>query len=279
MASGPDYVFTRDYLDNNRINLQHYLWRQLFGYLTHPKIPTDNPNIRIADVGTGTGIWLTDIGAQLPSSVQLDGLDISFDATPPPSWLPPNVRLQHWDIKEDVPDDLAGKFDIVNIRHFCFVFKNDDIQPVLKNLVRLLKPGGYLQWGDPDISSFRIEKTDPKNKDDALTKLVNMFQGHDARLRPTWVSDLPRHFSEAGLEDVESDVKDAPPHLAIALHDCSIMMNELVMRKIQNEDALQRLKNLMLEVGKETREGSCWAATRWTVIGRKPASEEIPGAI
>ncbi|KAI5921202.1 S-adenosyl-L-methionine-dependent methyltransferase [Camillea tinctor] len=244
MASCPDYVFTRDYLDNNRI----------------------------ADVGTGTGIWLTDIAAVLPPSAQLDGLDISFDAAPPSSWLPPNVRLQHWDVTEDVPDDLAEKFDIVNIRHFCFVFKNGDIQSVLKNLARLLKPGGYLQWGDPDISSFRIEKTDPKNKVDALTKLVNMFQGQDARLRPTWVSELPRHFSEAGLGNIESDIKDASPHLTIALHDCSLMMNELVMRKMKNEQALQGLKTLMLEVGKETREGSCWAATRWTVIGRKPTS-------
>ncbi|KAE8323688.1 hypothetical protein BDV39DRAFT_208521 [Aspergillus sergii] len=36
MASSTDYVFTRDYLDNNRINLQHYLAVQLFGYRIHP---------------------------------------------------------------------------------------------------------------------------------------------------------------------------------------------------------------------------------------------------
>lgn len=70
-----DYVFTREYLDNNRyecyahpsseltdqvpftyrINLQHCLWTELFGYLMHPKIPTTGQDMRIADVGTGTG--------------------------------------------------------------------------------------------------------------------------------------------------------------------------------------------------------------------------------
>jgi hypothetical protein len=38
------------------INLQHYLVVQLFGYRIHPSIPVkDVSNLRIADVGTGTG--------------------------------------------------------------------------------------------------------------------------------------------------------------------------------------------------------------------------------
>lgn len=37
------------------LNLQHYLHRELFGYLVHPSIPTGNPTLRVADIGTGTG--------------------------------------------------------------------------------------------------------------------------------------------------------------------------------------------------------------------------------
>lgn len=33
----------------------HTLWTKIFGYTVHPKIPTDHPNLRVADVGTGTG--------------------------------------------------------------------------------------------------------------------------------------------------------------------------------------------------------------------------------
>lgn len=78
MAEAHDaYIFTRDYLDNSRsvlqpsdsqalllqanidlrnsINLQHCLWVESYGYLTHPKIPLHGGNLRIADVGTGTG--------------------------------------------------------------------------------------------------------------------------------------------------------------------------------------------------------------------------------
>ena len=42
-----------------RLNLQHYLWTQMFGYLLHPSIDIDKSqeNLKVADIGTGTG-WV-----------------------------------------------------------------------------------------------------------------------------------------------------------------------------------------------------------------------------
>lgn len=40
---------------SHRLNLQHYLWKDVFGYLIHPKIPLSSKNLRVADIGTGTG--------------------------------------------------------------------------------------------------------------------------------------------------------------------------------------------------------------------------------
>lgn len=33
----------------------HTLWTKIFGYAIHPKIPKDKADLRVADVGTGTG--------------------------------------------------------------------------------------------------------------------------------------------------------------------------------------------------------------------------------
>lgn len=33
----------------------HALWSMSFGYTVHPKIPTNRLDLRVADVGTGTG--------------------------------------------------------------------------------------------------------------------------------------------------------------------------------------------------------------------------------
>ncbi|KAL8782129.1 MAG: hypothetical protein Q9213_005663 [Squamulea squamosa] len=285
MTSAVDYVFTRDYVDNNRINLQHYLWTELFGYHIHPKISTKDPHLKIADIGTGTAlvkgggmasqsshisrIWITDLSARLPQSVRLDGLDISSHAVPTPTWLPSNVTIRHWDVKAKVPDDLVRYYDIVHIRNFSFVLPNDEVQSVCENLIKLIKPGGYLQWAEPDVASFRIEKAHPAAETKALTQLLELSQGQDARLSPTWVPHLATTFTKGGLVDVESDVRDAPQHLALAMHECNLSIHELIARKTHNESVAKKLAGLMPDIASETRKGACWAFTRWTVIGRK----------
>ena len=137
-------------------------------------------------------------------------------------------------------------------------------------MVFIIGPGGYLQWAEPDVASFRIEKTDPENKVDALRQLLRLSQGQDVRLSPTWVPSLEALFIDVGFRDVQSDIRDASPHLALAMHECNLLIHELIARKTQNEDVVQGLTSLMPEIEKETREGSCWAFTRWVVVGRKP---------
>jgi hypothetical protein len=173
-------------------------------------------------------IWLTDLVDKLPATVQLDGLDISFDATPPRDWLPPNMSLHHWDITAEVPDHLLGVYDVVHVRHFAFVLRQSNLKTVLDNLLKLLsmpsnfynsccsnrcfiEPGGYLQWTDIDVSSLRVEKTHPDAEVDAQIKLMSLFQENDARLHSSWVPSLSPLLKHGGFTNVESDVKEAPP--------------------------------------------------------------------
>lgn len=133
-----------------------------------------------------------------------------------------------------------------------------------------LEPGGFLQWGETDVPSFRVEKTSPENSGEALTYLFNLSQSRDPRLKPNWVASLPRMLLESGLEDVESDIKDAPPHLALASHECNLLIHNIFMKKAQDQELVSELEELLDKVARETRQGACWAFTRWTVIGRKP---------
>ncbi|PQE03340.1 UMTA methyltransferase family protein [Rutstroemia sp. NJR-2017a BBW] len=55
MDNQPAYVLGRDMYSSIRLNLQHYLWKDGLGYLTHPSVPLTGTNCRIADLGTGTG--------------------------------------------------------------------------------------------------------------------------------------------------------------------------------------------------------------------------------
>ncbi|KAI1122476.1 S-adenosyl-L-methionine-dependent methyltransferase [Nemania abortiva] len=272
--SQPEYVFTRDYIDNNRINLQHYQWVQLFGYHLHPSIPAVGSQHRIADVGTGTGVWLTDLSAHLPATVQLDGLDVSLKAIPPVEWLPSNVSFRQWDIREAVPEDLVGQYDIVHIRLFIFVLLDKEVPEILQKLTMLLKPGGYLQWDEVDISSFRIGKARPDNKIEALTRLFHLSRVQDPRLAPTWVPKLAALAGGAGLCDIQEDKRDAQGHLAFAMHECNLMLHELLARTTRNAAYAEQLSQIMPEVAEETRKGATWDFTRWTVVARKAAKPQ-----
>ncbi|KAI1126419.1 S-adenosyl-L-methionine-dependent methyltransferase [Nemania abortiva] len=265
----PEYVFTRDYVDNNRINLQHYLWCEIFGYRLHPSLSVESPNLQIADVGTGTGIWLLDLAARLPTTIQLQGLDISFAATVPKPMLPSNVTLHQWNVKDPVPATLIDRYDVLHIRHFMFVLLDDEVSAVLARLVQMLKPGGFLQWGEHDLTALRIATISADTKIEAHQELRRATLSQDKRLTPTWVPRLPDLFSAAGLVAVQHDVKEAPPHIALAMHECSMSLHELIARQAGNKELLARVQDLLPKAARETRDGAYYAWPMWTVVGRK----------
>lgn len=61
--------------------------------------------------------------------------------------------------------------------------------------------------------------------------------------------------------------------MALATHECNLLIHEQLVRTTRNEAVAEGLKKLMPEVLKETRDGACWAFTRWTVVGRKVLNE------
>lgn len=156
-------------------------------------------------------MWLLDVAEKLPKETQLDGFDISFDAAPPSEILPTNVKFRHWNVRDPVPEDLVGVYDIVHIRFFGYVLRNDEIPGVAAKLFSLLsmlrrpfrlncyrnrnrmlttkptatEPGGYLQWGEADMQSLRFENAKPDGKTQYLTELYDLLKVDD-RLKPTW---------------------------------------------------------------------------------------------
>ncbi len=42
------------------------------------------------------------------------------------------------DVFDDIPDDLVERFDVVHVRAFAVIIKNNDPVPFLRNMMRLL---------------------------------------------------------------------------------------------------------------------------------------------
>ncbi|KAL9093646.1 MAG: hypothetical protein Q9159_000175 [Coniocarpon cinnabarinum] len=274
--SSDGYVLSRNYAATSRLNLQHFLWRETFGYLLHPSLKVkEAESLRIADVGSGTGNrsrqWLFDVSREVHASCQLVGLDISLTQAPPPEWLPHNVSMRQWDVLQEPPSDLAGTFDVVQARLLLFVVKNNDPAPILKNLIKLLKPGGYLQWGEPDAESVRLVKSNPSNPSESLERVYADMIGSMALFRPTWVKELYRAVEAEGLTEVINDRQSGPPHVWFAFNQCNMMIfDELLEQGKIPKEKQQEWRQLLDLANKECQQGATMLSDRLHVIGRKP---------
>ncbi|KAI1302189.1 hypothetical protein F5Y03DRAFT_211665 [Xylaria venustula] len=207
------YNLGRNYVAASRLNLQHFMYKDAQGYLLHPLIQEylqqkqearqseSEGSINVADLATGTGIWLFDL-LKSPELSGLDtqykGFDISRALFPHSSWLPKNVILFTSDLLQDPPQSLHGQFDIVHIRLVLSLVRSGSPKPIIQHIKKLIKPGGYLQW----------EELDPFNHYDVLTPEQNIeapnmtatFRKVGSLADWSWISGLPETLLEEGFE-------------------------------------------------------------------------------
>lgn len=89
-------------------------------------------------------IWLLDAYDRLPKSTQLVGLDISFDAAPPPETFPASITFQKWDVRDPVLDELVGAFDVINVRFMVFVVLKEEVPLVVDKFIQMLSELPFL---------------------------------------------------------------------------------------------------------------------------------------
>ncbi|TEY47664.1 hypothetical protein BOTCAL_0302g00120 [Botryotinia calthae] len=271
MGKEPGYVLARDMYASIRLNLQHYLWTDGLGYLLHPSIPLPSPKTRyrIADLGTGTGIWPLDLVRQLTSTVQLYGFDISSSQFPHPNYLPSNVKLEVLDsLRVDPPEELLGSFDIVHLRLWLGVVMNGDPSALLTHALKLLRPGGYIQWDEIDPNRGIAEGPNGEESPH-VAKILNM-QANVKDLR--WIPTLPRLFAQYDLEDIKEDFAFEQPWQSKMAGDGSCA----VVHEMANNGSpfiADKLKRVGVDVPKAYREvcdGARLTQPFCVTVGRKP---------
>lgn len=106
----------------------------------HPSIKLSTPGIRIADVATGTGIFLLDLpnSTELASDARLFGFDISAAQFPKADELPSNVSLYEHNATKPWSEEYRGSFDVVAVRLITAGLRGSDWDAAVAGVSSLL---------------------------------------------------------------------------------------------------------------------------------------------
>jgi SAM-dependent methyltransferase len=219
-SPSPDpYVLGRSAPEARRLDNQHDIWTRIIGSLLPSHLPALPPSARIADLGSGTGIWLRSLAAVSPASHSFVGFDISPALFPPPSELPRNLSMRVADFKNPFPAEEHGTYDVVNIRLIIITLGPEPIwRSVLAHALALLKPGGVLVWTEGDFFSARgYRGAEPDSPTGAhLLAAQEMFNGSLVKRFGYWFpSSFAGLLRDAGLVNVSQEIISTDRHVAL----------------------------------------------------------------
>ncbi|KAJ5913046.1 hypothetical protein N7504_001929, partial [Penicillium tannophilum] len=230
--SNPEDVLIGPHCAPTRLGSQHLLWQLHMKHLLHPEVPVKD-DMAIADIGAGTGIWAVELAAQLPPSARVVAYDITDAHFPTPEYWASNVKFDHLDSLGDIPESLVGQFDVVHLRMWAFIIRDNDPSPLIQNVAKMLKPGGYLQWEDARFGSSVV-------RGDAALLIRQMMDrmGSATKHNFQWLDELDQHVkrAEAGLDVVDCQYKPWPTQLI------PLCMDTFLVALENSSAALDRLK-------------------------------------
>ncbi len=184
----------------------HSKWHSNISYLLHPSIATNlSSSAIVADIGTGTGLFLTELAKAYPKAT-LRGFDISQELFPAPANLPCNVELSIMDFKQPPPLSEHSRYDVVHVRLLTAAMNPVDWDVAVRNLIQLLKPGGALQWEECNFADGRHFRG-KLGCSVSAARLVGSLMRESLREKFSYGwSTLPTLMEGAGLVRVDEDI-------------------------------------------------------------------------
>ncbi|KAI1755192.1 hypothetical protein F4782DRAFT_490413 [Xylaria castorea] len=197
---------TRVPKEGQRLNKQCDLMTECIGYVLHTAIRLP-ASPRIADIGTGTARFLVQVHPTVSPDAKLEGYDISSALFPPKDVLPANTSLGEQDVKKPFPEHMHGQYDVVHLRMLVAAMDPDDWVLALKNVIQLLKPGGYVQWEECDFINARwvSSNNDTQRPEDVGEMMIRkMTYSLGEKLEHGW-STLPSLMQNLDLTLIAND--------------------------------------------------------------------------
>ena len=269
------YLFGYDYAASTRLALLHYLKRDLFGFLIHSDIPVPS-SAHIADIATGNGIWLVDLGKRLDSSVSLHGFDINTSMAPAAGWVAPNVSFRRYNFFDEPPPDTVGVYDIVHVHAISTILRDSNVSLFIANMYKFLKPGGYLQVEDGDAGGAFVLEMSGAVATPALNEACNFAQRHGVpAVGASYQKQYIKLLHQAGFVDAarldfgEAEMKASPSNPKLECDQILMSFGEAA-DLINGGSEKAEIKSFLSRAQAEIKQGAALLFPWYAIIARKP---------
>ncbi|TDZ33550.1 N-methyltransferase tcpN [Colletotrichum spinosum] len=176
------------------------------------------PRPRVADVATGSGVWLTSLSETAPPRSELVGFDmdpLKFPPRPPTPPIPPppaspplrpeqpSTKFVVHNVLDPFPEQMRASFDVVHVRLLALGLKTREWHVAVANLAALVRDGGWVVW--EDTADLYIRAYPPSKAYDEWWS-ANMAHGARIGRDPIMPAGLSRKFEAAGLVNCEEKI-------------------------------------------------------------------------
>ncbi|VBB79864.1 Putative protein of unknown function [Podospora comata] len=201
------YAFPNDEIEQNRDDMKHSMSLLLMQgeFFYAPVKERLEEGAEVLDLGTGTGIWAIEVGDKYPNTT-VTGIDLSPIQ---PNYVPENVHFFVDDFDEEWVDP-EDKYDFIHIRNV--MHSVTDTKALLSRVMRHLKPGGYIEIQDLDITPLSDDDTLTPTTPYALRDFLKYMAAGLATLGSHMhaIHKLPDELEAAGFEDIKKSKHKAP---------------------------------------------------------------------
>ncbi|KAI9767720.1 MAG: hypothetical protein M1839_004355 [Geoglossum umbratile] len=194
------YSLPHDSAEVTRLRHQHEWFKSVVGQLVLAPLDKTRPNMKILDSGTADGYWLLDLSSSLPSSSTYVGTDIAPHLFP--SDYGDAFAFKCQSIAEPWPLEWSDSFDLVHQRLVLPTVSPEVAREAVRNLVNMVKPGGYIQLVEPDVSAIGkgiADETPAQHKYAEINNQVFSMTGGNINPGP----HLREWLEASNLEEIE----------------------------------------------------------------------------
>ncbi|KAF2656936.1 methyltransferase GliN [Lophiostoma macrostomum CBS 122681] len=185
-----------------RLRRQHLLHKTVMGNkLIRVPLPTQD-KIQILDSGTGDGIWMLDAADEYPNAMFV-GADIQPRHFEQIKNLPPSITFKVQNLLDNWPAEDQGMYDLVHQRYCLAQFTEEKDLNIVSKLLGLVKPGGFVQFVEADMTSFKGGNEHP-----GMSEFMRFCERAfpEAKMNPRPGPRIKEWLKESGAVDVTEDI-------------------------------------------------------------------------